>query len=150
MNTSNLSFKAISTILSIMILMQSCSVYDKTPVTLETAVTYPRPVKVVSNNSKNYKFKSLEQKEDQIYGVARRNSKTSRILYAQIIENKIDRRYVKILLKDEQVNNIYHKDKFTSTVVTILVVIATLGVLNALSPKEEKCLASEGCWEWTW
>lgn len=99
-------------------------------VNLETAVKYPRPVKVVTNNSKAYKFLRLEQYDDQVFGISKKNSRTSKMLYNQIVEDSLEMPFDKILLAEEDINKIFNR-KSTDTD-DVLLTAATIGAIAAV------------------
>ena len=127
--------KLIALFLAVTFLVQSCKVYKYPQATLEEAVKSNDKVKVNSNTNEKYIFTQLEKNNGQYYGITKSNSTTAKLLSDQITYQD-EFNYVKILLNDEQLRDVYVKkhDKALSTIVSILVpVIIIYGILLAMS-----------------
>jgi hypothetical protein len=101
--------KLIAQLLVITAILQSCSVYESYPTSLDVAVNSTKEVKVKLNNGKTYEFiRLVKDDEDQLFGIAPINSETS------ISSNKKtaiepENQYVKILLEVDKIKGIYLK-----------------------------------------
>jgi len=130
--------KLIALILSVTVLLQSCSVYTYKPTTVVDAVNsgFAYTIKVKSINNESYTFAKLEKENEQIYGIVKKKSRTASILSNQITEIGVyNYDNVKILLKEEQFKEIYIKkrDKTLSTVIPIVIGVAvTIGILGLI------------------
>src|SRR5210317_747188 len=93
------SFKLIALLLSCAVLIQCCTIYQKTPSTVDEAVKSGKQVKVVTETNKTYQFNRLEKENNKTYGVASIESSTAERLSDQIVD-KLDKRAVRILLND--------------------------------------------------
>lgn len=103
--------KQIALFLAVIFLMQSCKVYTYKSITLEEAVKFDyNKVKVKSRNNKTYRFDKLEKKDGVHYGTALKNSKTAKKLSDQITY-KDEFSYVKILIKEHQLREVYVKEQ---------------------------------------
>ena len=103
--------KVIAQLLIVTIILQSCSVYESYPTSIDVAVNSTKMVKVKLKNDETYEFiRLVKDDENQLYGIAPRNSKTSKSLSNQIAEIESHNQYVKILLEDEQIRGIYLED----------------------------------------
>jgi len=121
MKSNKYNLKAIPLLFSIILLMHSCYVYDKVPITAEKAIdSYEgrkglanKRVKIISDSVK-YEFKYLTEKDGKFYGVVKKRSKTARLLSNQIADstNKSDKirsnkNLIKIPLTNEQSKEVY-------------------------------------------
>jgi len=136
--------KSLPFILTIVILFQSCGIYNSRTSTKEDAILSENRVKVKSTTNARYRFLKLIEEENQLYGIAKRQSSKSKQVYNDNIvnENKLDKN-VKILLTDDLINEIhlYSKGKTTAvralgigyTAVLIIGGLAMLVVIVALT-----------------
>ena len=131
--------KPIALFLAVTFLVQSCvTIYHAKSATIDEALYQSKKprhktfknIKVKSSTKEVYKFKSLIKEEDKIYGIAHKNWKASELLSNQIVQYQDDK--VKILLTEEQINEIYLKNNTFSTIAsvgTIIIVASVVGVL---------------------
>jgi hypothetical protein len=92
-------------------ILQSCSVYESYPTSLDVAVNSTKMVKVKLNNDETYEFiRLVRDDENQLYGIAPVNSKTSIALSNKIAEAKSNNLYVQILLEVDEIKGIYFED----------------------------------------
>lgn len=125
MKTNKLYLKAIPLLLSLILFMQSCAVYDSVPMTAQEAIdSYQNrksqkywKVKIISETNE-YKFKYLAEQDGKIYGITKDNSKTAKLLSNQVVDsiNMIHKKYsfnnhIKIPLTNEQAGEVYLIDK---------------------------------------
>ena len=54
---------------TILLLFQSCVLYEKSSVSLEWAATQNRKAKVITIDQQTYKFKNIRSEDDQFYGI---------------------------------------------------------------------------------
>lgn len=73
------SSKIISVFLVMLILLQSCSVYQKTSVTLDEATKSNSKVRIERANQKNLDVKKIEFKEGAYYGIKKVNGEITPI-----------------------------------------------------------------------
>jgi hypothetical protein len=100
---------------SLLILFQSCVVYEKSSVSLEWAVKQERKAKVETITNQTYKFKQIKSDKDQFYGI-----------------QKLNGDIIKTPLQANEINKIQLQDKSTSTIATITTVLGSLiGVILA-------------------
>ncbi|MBT8204920.1 MAG: hypothetical protein KJP14_07390 [Eudoraea sp.] len=99
------SLKNLGTILSLMLLLQSCGVYHKIPISLDEATKQEGKVKIRTAEGKNIKYKNIIQKDGQFYGT-------------KMIAGK----WTQIPLNPDDISNVRLKNKKASTWVTILAV----------------------------
>jgi hypothetical protein len=93
----------------IIILFQSCVVYEKSSVSLEWAAKQERKVKVETINNQNYKFNFIRFENDKFYGI-----------------KKVNGEIIKTPLEDDKLNKIHLQNKSTSTIATITTVLGSL------------------------
>ena len=100
MKTLKKQFKSVALILSMLILLQGCTVYKSVPVTLEEASKAGTKVNIENKNGENVRFlRVIELNDGHYYGVKKANGLVSNI---RIDENKIK----KVELKDELLSTI--------------------------------------------
>ena len=100
--------KTLPLFLTFIILLQSCGIYNSRTSTKEDAILSENKVKVKSNTNASYRFEKIFEEENQLYGIAKRQSSKSKQVYNDNIvnENKLDKN-VKILLTDDLINEIH-------------------------------------------
>ena len=99
--------------LFLLFLLQSCTVYQKTPVSINEAITLDKKVLVITDSDKKLKFKKIEQINGIYYGI------TKAAIRVPLIESKI--------------KTIRISDKSKSTLLTIGVVVVPLAVVVIIS-----------------
>ena len=120
MKKTRLNLKLITLLLSSALLFQSCKVYEGKTVTVDEALQFPGRVKIKTINNDTYKFENLKKEEGQLYGIAKKKSKTSKDLLDKIINENSNNKYVKILLTEELVQEIHLQNKTISTILTVI------------------------------
>ncbi|MBA0884608.1 hypothetical protein [Flavobacterium undicola] len=108
----NLKSKTVCFLLVIALILQSCSVYKKTPVTLDEAVTADRKVLVVKVDNTKLKFIRIEQIDGIYYG---------RIKTRGGIE--------KIPLTENDLKTIRVLDKTATTIGNVAIVVGSVGTV---------------------
>jgi hypothetical protein len=78
--------KFISTILVLMLMLQSCTVYQKTAITLDEAAASSRKTLITKTDGAKLKVKRVEQIDGTFYGIAKVEGKTEKII---LVENDI-------------------------------------------------------------
>ena len=130
--------KPIALFLAVVFLVSSCRVYQTKTVSVDDALSTSKKislktnknVKVKSTTNDIYKFKYLLKGKGQIYGVANKNSKTSKSLSNQIVQSNIEKNKVKILLTKDQVNEIRLVKEVLSGVLLVLSIVGGgLGIM---------------------
>ncbi len=123
--------KKISFLLVLLILFQSCSIYHA-PTSAEKAVAADKKVKIVTTDNKKYKFNRLEQKDDGLFGIVKRNSSTAKKL-AQM-PGITEGNFRVIDLAQMNIEKIQVRDKTGSVLITVAItVVAVLAALAALA-----------------
>jgi hypothetical protein len=116
MKTIKKHFKSIAAILSMLILVQGCTVYKSTGVTLEQAMKEENKVKVETTSGEKLKFKRIGFNNDSYYGVKKQKG--------EIIKTHLDPNFI---------NNIKEKDKTLSTVLSIGIPLIIVGGLITIA-----------------
>ena len=117
MKTTNLKYIAIA--LSGLMLLQSCRVYHKAPVSVDEAVATNKMVKVYTTENKKFVFKKLVKEEDKIYGISTLHELNKNEFAPYVKEIDREKGLVKILLPFE-IKEIYKRNRTMSTVLTFL------------------------------
>ena len=112
MKTIKIHFKAVALFLTVLMMLQSCTVYKSTPVTLSEAVKADTRVKIENRNGEKLKYFRIVQGNDGKY-------------YGDQIINKM---HNNILINEDEIEKIQIKDKSTSTIITIAIPIAIIGI----------------------
>ncbi|MFV5699559.1 hypothetical protein ACM55H_14420 [Flavobacterium sp. ZT3R17] len=112
MRNTNLKNKTVSFLLVIALIMQSCSVYKKTPVTIDEAVTADRKILVVKTDNTKLKFIRIEQIDGIYYG-----------------RKKIKGKIEKIPLTVSDIKTIRVLDKTATTIGNVAIVVGSLGIV---------------------
>ena len=122
-------FRFIAIALSVLLLGQSCVAYKKTSISAQEAVNSELPLKV-SIAGKDYKIRSIEQDNDNLYAITKANSKLAKA-YGEKVQLDADK-MVKVDLTESSIDSIREKDTKASTVYTILTAIVSAGVVALL------------------
>jgi hypothetical protein len=129
MKTTHLKYIAYA--LAALMLMQSCVVYHKTPVSVDEAVATNKPVKIYTTENKIYKFKKLVREEDNIYGISSLKGLNKKIFAQYVKEIDQEKELIKILLPFE-IKEIYERNRTMSTVYTILIMTSPVWIFFAM------------------
>lgn len=129
MKTIRKHLRSVSLFLAITFFIQSCSVYHSNTASIDEAIQSNDKIKLTSETEDNYEFQELQRENGNIYGITKRNSVTADLLSAQIVEDTKDQKNVKILLRNDQLNNIHLQNKTMSTLGTIAVPLVVVGVI---------------------
>ena len=134
MKTIRKHLKLVSMLLSLTILVQSCVAYHSSTASIDEAIQSNDKIKLEATED-TYEFQELQRENGNIYGITKKKSVTADLLSAQIVEDTKDQKNVKILLRNDQLNNIHLQNKTMSTLGTIAipVVIMTAIVVAAAS-----------------
>ncbi len=98
-------------------LLQSCSVYHSTPVSIEQAVAAKSKVKVITEDHKKYKFQRLEKENDHLVGLVKPHSGTAKKLAG--VPSEREGRYLKVDLSQMAVETIKLRNNTLSTIINI-------------------------------
>ena len=112
MNTLKTSLKTNALFFMALILLQSCVAYQNTPVSLLQAEESTKRVKIKTSSNQTYHFKQIVLEEEKFYGL-----------------KKEKRELVKIAISDYVDNEVFLQSKSKSTLATIGVIVAPLGIL---------------------
>ena len=112
MTLSYFKNKSICIVLIFVLILQSCTVYKRTPVSLEVAAATNNKVLVTSSKNAILHYKKIQQIDGIYYGV-------------QIVKGK----FVKIPLTQNEIKTIYIKDKTTSTILTIGIIVIPIAIV---------------------
>lgn len=115
--------KNISFFLVFLLLLQSCSVYNR-PATIDEAVVSEKKVKVFTTNNQKFKFRRLEHRDDRLVGISQRESSSSANLAG--MSNTIDDKFLVTDLTNIAIEKIMLRNETASTNRTIIAVAATI------------------------
>lgn len=132
MKATHHHLKLFSKLLILILLFQSCNIYRSRPVSVDRAVEFNRKVKLTTENNRVYKFKSLEREGEDLFGIARANSKAARQLAANIVEENYKGNFVKIGIAENSVQEVQLKNYVMSAIVPILAGVTILVGLSAI------------------
>ena len=120
-------------ILSFLILLQSCTVYHKYSSSVDEAIAANDKVKLQVPEDDPYKFLKLVRIENEIYGVAKRNSHASKELNGRIVDTSYEGKYNLIKLSEEDQRNIHVKNKGASTALSIVIPVVLVGAVVGIA-----------------
>jgi hypothetical protein len=112
MKLPNLKNKTICFLLIIALILQSCAVYKKTPVTLNEAANADRKILVVKTDNTKLKFKKIEKIDGVYYGLIKTKGQIE-----------------KIPLTESDLKTIRVLDKTVTTIGNVAIVVGSLGVV---------------------
>ena len=124
MKTLGHHLKWITITLSMLLVFQSCKVYQSKTVTVNEAILSTERVKVNNFNNESYKFESLYKENEQLYGYTKIESRTAKKLTEQIVEVNV--KFVKILLSEKTIKEYHLQDKTLSTVLSVAIPVAVV------------------------
>ena len=125
------NLRLITILISIILLLQSCSAYQSKSVSSEDAVLVSTKVKIKTTSNQFYKFENLQKEEGLLIGIAKRRSKTAKSLMDKIISKDPNSKFVKILLPENFISEVHLESKTQSAIATVLG-IAGLSVVIAI------------------
>ena len=127
------SLKLIALLLTVAVLLQGCNIYRSNVSTVEEALASKHSIKIKSTNNEIYKFRKLYLLNEQLYGLAKSHSKTSKLLVDQV-ESIVHspQEYVQVKINDEQIKEIHLMNPFLSDISPVLVVVGIAGGLFIL------------------
>ena len=133
MKSNSTSLKWTSTIICFVILLQSCTVYRSVNVTVEEAIQSEQRVKVVTNTNEKYKFKRIEQEENQIIGIVSRISDTAKKLTKVTDGRKYKEPFIAVIIPKDNIEGVYLKDKQLSIILSVGVpIVSIIGLMGIL------------------
>ncbi|SHM08802.1 hypothetical protein [Flavobacterium xinjiangense] len=112
MTLPNLKNRTICFLLIIALILQSCAVYKKTPVTLNEAANVDRKILVVKTDNTKLKFKKIEKIDGVYYGLIKTKGQIE-----------------KIPLTESDLKTIRVLDKTATTIGNVAIVVGSLGVV---------------------
>jgi len=112
MKTVHYGLKWIVLTLSMLFLLQSCSVYNSKTVTVDEVILSGESVKVKCHNDAIYKFEKLVREDGEIYGIACEKGRTAKKMSGQIVDGYLNNKQVKILLLENTIKecHLHNKD----------------------------------------
>ena len=116
MKAIKVHLRSFALLLSVLILLQGCTVYKSTTVSLDQAVQSESKVRVYTNTNEKLKFKRIGLENGSYYGVEKINS--------SMVRTPLDQDYI---------NRINEKDKTLSTVLNIGIPIVIVGALIGIA-----------------
>ena len=126
--------KVVAFLLTLLILLQACTVYKKSNITLEDAYKSEIQVKVKTNDNKTLKYKRIEFEDGKYYGV---NEPYYRSNYPE--HKKVES--IKTPIKLENIEHIKIKDETASKIITfgIPIVLAGVAIIALVNYVENIC-----------
>ena len=115
MKTKTKMRKGLALIISFILIIESCSVYKSTPVSLQEAVQKNTKVKLITKENEKLKFRYLVKDDNTYYGISKQGGAK-----------------VKTPIDENLVSTIRLKDKTMSTILTIafpVVMISSLALI---------------------
>lgn len=101
--------------LAIFLLLQSCHVYKKVPLSLDEAVAANRIVKVTTVDNRKFIYHKIEKADSTYYGV-----------------KTVKRQDVRVLIRQKDVQSIRAVDKGASTLLTAVAVVVPIAIAALL------------------
>ncbi|ESU21111.1 hypothetical protein FEDK69T_26670 [Flavobacterium enshiense DK69] len=115
MKVFNKKTRIISLLLAFIFLFQSCHVYHKVPISLDEAVAANKIMKVVTIDSKKYKFQKIQKSDSTYYGLLKTRGQD-----------------VKVPLVTAKIQSIHPVNKAASTALSVGAVIIPVGFVILL------------------
>ena len=112
MKRKNLKTKTVCFLVTLALILQSCAVYKKTPVTLNEAVATNRKVLVVKTDNTKLKFITIEQSNGIYYGHLKSKGEM-----------------IEIPLTENDLKTIRILDKTATTIGNVAIIVGSLGIV---------------------
>ena len=113
---------------SILILLQSCTVYHASTSSVDQAISSQSKVKIKVDHDDPYIFKRLERHNENVYGVVNINSTTYKRLLGQVADPNYEKKSALILLNEQDLINIHEKNSGLSTAINIAIPVVAIGI----------------------
>lgn len=124
--------KKLSSLLAILLLLQSCSVYHPGSVSVHDAVAASGKVKIITEDQKRYKFRRLEQENDRLIGITKRGSAAAK--KAVGLPATYQGKVLKVDLSDVGIEEIKLRNNSLSTILSIAIpIVLAFGGLIGLA-----------------
>lgn len=115
--------KNISLLLVFLLLLQSCSVYNK-PASVEEALAADKKAKVITTDNQKYKFTRLEKRNDRLFGTTKLGSATATKLAG--MPAMIDGKYLEVDISSVDIEQVRLRNTSASTIATVGAIAGTL------------------------
>ena len=121
MKTLKNQLKVIAQILSVLILLQGCTVYKSANVSLDDAYKSQTKVKVKTNDNRTLKFKRIAFEDGSYYGINES--------YKDDPFEQYNKELIKTHIDVENIENIRIKNKTMSTILPLATPVVVFGIL---------------------
>ena len=128
MKAVNPMLRCMAFLASILILLQSCTVYHASTSSVDQAISSQSKVKVKVVDDDPYIFKRLERHDANVYGVVNVNSTTFKRLRNQVSDPNYEKKSALVLLNEQDLKNIHEKNSGLSTAINIAVPVVVIGI----------------------
>ncbi|MCH4822322.1 hypothetical protein ML462_03975 [Gramella lutea] len=129
MKSSSKHFRFLSSILSLVFLLQSCSIYHNDSISLQQAEELNKDVRITTESGDKFKFKSIEEEDGDYFGLTRLKSKTSKELQKMGLIGRETGKLYAFGLEPLNIEKIQEKNKTVSTIGTVGLVITGIFVV---------------------
>ena len=118
-----------ATILALLFLLQSCTIYHGYTSSADEAIGTGQKVKIKIPDEDPYVYKRLKRIDGEVYGLARPKSSTARRLQDQIVEQAYDGKFAIFELSETELDHIYMinlQATYTTMIVVDLLLLTLL------------------------
>lgn len=129
MKSSTKHFRFLSSILCLIFLIQSCSIYHAESINLQQAEELNKDVRITTKNGDKLKFKSIEEEGGDYFGLTRLKSKTSKELQKMGLIGRETGKLYAFGLETLNIQKIQEKNKTVSTLGTVGLVVTGIFVI---------------------
>lgn len=129
MKSSTKHFRLLSSILCLIFLIQSCSIYHTESISLQQAEELNKDVRITTKSGDKLKFKSIEEEGGDYFGLTRLKSKTSKELQKMGLIGRETGKLYAFGLETLNIQKIQEKNKTVSTLGTVGLVITGIFVI---------------------
>jgi hypothetical protein len=134
MKTTNLKFIAIA--FSALMLMQSCTVYEKNLSSTDEALLSKKNKRLVTKGGNIYhindKINNLKKEDNNIILATKKDSKIAIDFSSYISNMNLTNDYVRVKIPLEKISGFYLKDVKSSTIVTVIAIIIPIATVVGL------------------
>lgn len=132
MKTIKRNMRWAAKILSILILLQSCTVYHSYKSSIDDAIASNNKVKIVLDSGEKHKFKKLNRNDNEVYGLIYNKSSSYEYWASRKSMPSKSETLTYVQIYDNELKNLHLRNKSASTILTIAIPILALGALAGL------------------
>lgn len=118
--------------LSSLLLLQSCTVYQKSLSSVDNALFNQKRKKLVTTDNNVFRVKKIEKEGDNIFITTQTKTVLANKMFSYITQVYPERSQAKLQIPVEYIEGFYLKDESTSTIITIMLITLPMIALGVI------------------